>query len=282
MLTKIKNIFHHIAQTELSITQDQFQSYMKEHNISKQNIELELAFETNNSLSFDQFYLWYKESILWDNDIALHKAEVVDSEGIHLSFPQDESNCNKIIWFITIPIMLVLCITIPDVRKPAVSKYSTLAYLAFILSIAWIGLATYFMVSFAEVIGATIQIPINIMGIVVLAAGTSVPDMLSSIIVARQGKADMAISSSIGSNIFDILVGLPLPWMSFSIYYAEAVSIATDNIALSILILIFMVAIVVVSIHYYRWETDPNLAKIMITFYVLFLVQALVRSDWSC
>ena len=45
------------------------------------------------------------------------------------------------------------------------------------------------------------------MGLTFLAAGTSVPDLLSSVIVARQGKGDMAVSSSIGSNIFDVLVG---------------------------------------------------------------------------
>ncbi|KAG7238193.1 hypothetical protein INR49_031108 [Caranx melampygus] len=42
--------------------------------------------------------------------------------------------------------------------------------------------------------------------------GTSVPDCMASVIVARQGMGDMAISNSIGSNVFDILVGLGLPW----------------------------------------------------------------------
>ena len=43
-------------------------------------------------------------------------------------------------------------------------------------------------------------------------------DLLSSLIVARQGEGDMAVSSSIGSNIFDILVGLPLPWILYMVY----------------------------------------------------------------
>ena len=57
-----------------------------------------------------------------------------------------------------------------------------------------------------------------VMGLTVLAAGTSVPDLLSSVIVARMGaEGDMAVSSYIGSNIFDILVGLPLPWLIFAL-----------------------------------------------------------------
>ena len=54
--------------------------------------------------------------------------------------------------------------------------------------------------------------PDEVMGYTFLAAGTSVPDLMSSVIVAKQGLGDMAVSSSIGSNIFDITFGLPLPW----------------------------------------------------------------------
>ena len=49
---------------------------------------------------------------------------------------------------------------------------------------------------FAQILGATI-----------LAAGTSIPDLITSVIVARKGRGDMAVSSSIGSNMFDITVG---------------------------------------------------------------------------
>lgn len=50
----------------------------------------------------------------------------------------------------------------------------------------------------AEVIGALIAIPQAIMGLTFLAAGTSVPDLITSVIVAKKGFGDMAVSSSIG------------------------------------------------------------------------------------
>ena len=55
-------------------------------------------------------------------------------------------------------------------------------------------------------------IPDSIMGITFLAAGTSVPDAMASVMVARQGQGDMAVSNTIGSNVFDVLIGLALPW----------------------------------------------------------------------
>ncbi len=45
------------------------------------------------------------------------------------------------------------------------------------------------------------------MGYTLLAAGTSIPDLITSVIVARKGRGDMAVSSSIGSNMFDVTVG---------------------------------------------------------------------------
>lgn len=55
--------------------------------------------------------------------------------------------------------------------------------------------------------GDTFRMPSEIMGLTFLAAGTSIPDLITSVLVARKGFGDMAVSSSVGSNIFDVSVG---------------------------------------------------------------------------
>lgn len=77
----------------------------------------------------------------------------------------------------------------------------------FIGSICWIAAYSYLMVWWANVAGDTIRIPPEVMGLTFLAAGTSIPDLITSVIVARKGFGDMAVSSSVGSNIFDVTVG---------------------------------------------------------------------------
>ena len=62
------------------------------------------------------------------------------------------------------------------------------------------------------VIGFTLGIPDTVMGLTFIAAGVSVPDALSGIAVVKEGHGDMAVSNAIGSNVFDILVCLGLPW----------------------------------------------------------------------
>lgn len=126
------------------------------------------------------------------------------------------------------------------------------------------------MVELASILGDTIGIPSFIMGLTLLAAGTSVPDMLSSIIVARQGKGDMAVSSSIGSNIFDVAVGLPLPWLLYAISKnGNPVIVMSDNIGLSIGILLLMLIIVVILIVINKWKMTKCLGIFMFVLYFL-------------
>ncbi|KAI4472490.1 hypothetical protein M0802_016773 [Mischocyttarus mexicanus] len=95
----------------------------------------------------------------------------------------------------------------------------------FIGSIVWIAGYSYLMVWWANVAGDTVGIPPEVMGLTFLAAGTSIPDLITSVIVARKGFGDMAVSSSVGSNIFDVTVGLPVPWLLYGLIYGKPVEV---------------------------------------------------------
>ena len=235
--------------------------------------------ESGNQITYEQFNTWFKTTILWEELKEKAEEESAVMEGVFEQMRMPDTVSGKIIWAITIIPLTCFWLTIPDVTIPSKQKYCVIT---FIMSILWIGIVSYWMVDWATLIGNTIGIPENVMGLTILAMGTSIPDLISSVIVARQGKGDMAISSSIGSNIFDVLVGLPIPWLSFAIYYWTSVNIISDNLAISLMVLILMLVAVVISIWYCNWETKRQLAYIMMSFYVIFVVQDLMRSSWSC
>ncbi|MDU9048342.1 MAG: calcium/sodium antiporter [Candidatus Electrothrix sp. Rat3] len=83
----------------------------------------------------------------------------------------------------------------------------------FFVSIAVIVGISWILVKSVIIFGDATAIPPVIVALTLLAAGTSAPDMISSVVVARQGRGDMAVANAVGSNIFDILVGLGLPWL---------------------------------------------------------------------
>ena len=101
--------------------------------------------------------------------------------------------------------------------------------IAFFMSIVWIIIASYFMVECAHGFGCHVGIPPFVMGVAVLAAGTSIPDALASMVVAEQGDGDMAVANAIGSNVFDICIGMGLPLIISQMVYAEPYPV-TDTI----------------------------------------------------
>lgn len=66
------------------------------------------------------------------------------------------------------------------------------------------------VVNSAEVIAAGFGLSENLIGLTVCAIGTSLPELVTSIVAARKGEVDMAIGNVIGSNIFNILLVLAL------------------------------------------------------------------------
>merc|ERR1740138_859286 len=106
----------------------------------------------------------------------------------------------------SLPVYVPIYYTLP---KPCERHF----LVTFGFSLLWIAGFSFLLVWWVDTIGRVLGISEVIMGFTFLAAGTSIPDAVSSMAVAKAGEGDMAVSSSIGSNIFDILVGLPIPWI---------------------------------------------------------------------
>ncbi|VEN49026.1 unnamed protein product, partial [Callosobruchus maculatus] len=123
-------------------------------------------------------------------------------EAMDMSWPQGTRK--RITYVLLAPIVFPLWLTLPDTRSPRGKKFFPITFVG---SIMWIAAYSYLMVWWADTVGDTVKIPPEVMGLTFLAAGTSIPDLITSVIVARKGFGDMAVSSSVGSNIFDVTVG---------------------------------------------------------------------------
>uniref|UniRef100_A0A8C1VCQ5 Solute carrier family 24 member 4b n=1 Tax=Cyprinus carpio TaxID=7962 RepID=A0A8C1VCQ5_CYPCA len=173
-------------------------------------------------------------------------------------------------WLISWPLLLILYFTIPNCAK---SRWERCFMLSFILSTVWIAVFSYFMVWMVTIVGYTLGIPDVIMGITFLAAGTSVPDCIASLIVARQGLGDMAVSNTIGSNVFDILVGLGVPWalQTMAVSYGSVVMISSRGLVYSVVLLLGSVALTIIGIHLNGWKLDFKLGVYVLVLYAIFL-----------
>lgn len=84
----------------------------------------------------------------------------------------------------------------------------------------------------------------------------------------------MAVSSSIGSNIFDVTVGLPLPWLLYNIVNG---SVTVDKEASEVIVLMAMLVSVIVAVMCMRWKMNKKLGYAMLVLYVIFMAYALLK-----
>lgn len=107
-----------------------------------------------------------------------------DEELPFWKWPSDKGRFSQMTWIITWPIRLIFFLTIPDCEKPQLKKWFPVTFL---MCIIWIGSLSYIVAWMITIIGDTLRIPDSVMGITFLAAGTSIPEAVSSVIVTRQG-----------------------------------------------------------------------------------------------
>lgn len=150
---------------------------------------------------------------------------------------------------------------------PSSKKY----YLTFSISIFIIAGLSWVLVESAIKMSAILGIPEAIVALTVLAIGTSVPDTISSVIVAKQGRGGMAISNAIGSNIFDILVGLGVPWLIFLAINGGTIPVSTENLYGSVVLLFATVFVIFFLFLLRKWRIGNKSGYFLIILYIAYL-----------
>lgn len=116
-----------------------------------------------------------------------------------------ESTGGKLFFVYCFPLLVLFKYSILDVRK---KKWTNFYPITMTTTVVWLAVMAEGMMTGAETSGCIMQIPQDVMGLTVAAAGTSLPNLFASLIVAKQGLGNMSVSNAFGSNTFNIFVAL--------------------------------------------------------------------------
>jgi len=161
----------------------------------------------------------------------------------------------------------MLCVIFPNPRR---------YYLVFFFSILIIAGLSWILVELAVVISEDLGIPEAIIALTVLAIGTSIPDLFSSLIVARQGRGEMAVSNAIGSNIFDILVGLGLPFIIVMSISGGVIDAGGDLMS-STLVLSGSVVLLIILLVTLRWKVGKFAGIVLLAAYIFYVTYEIIK-----
>ena len=121
----------------------------------------------------------------------------------------------------------------------------------------------------AVAIAERIGVSDTIIGLTICAVGTSLPELVTSIVAARKNQLDMAIGNVVGSNVFNILFVLGIAATISPIPFAiENIIDICVLIAFSVLIYIFCIT---------KKSINKVEGGIMVALYVIFMVYVCLR-----
>lgn len=83
----------------------------------------------------------------------------------------------------------------------------------------------------AKTIASKLGVSENIIGLTVVAIGTSLPELITSVMAAKKGETDIAVGNIVGSNIFNVLMVGGVSAMIFPLPFApKGVSFLPDGL----------------------------------------------------
>ena len=136
-----------------------------------------------------------------------------------------------------------------------------------IVGIAGLALAAGFVVDGASRLATSLGIPELIVGLTVVAIGTSAPEIVTTVIAALQGRRDLAVGNAVGSNIFNILLVLG----ASGIFAPDGIIVSDDALRLDLPVLLAAafacLPIVAWDNKLDRWE-----GAVFVSYYVAYVI----------
>lgn len=141
--------------------------------------------------------------------------------------------------------------------------------LLLVVGIAAIVVGGQAVVNGASDIARSFGVSETLIGLTIVAVGTSLPELVTSIVAVKKGEDDIAIGNVVGSNIFNIL---------FIIGMAAAIkSIQVDKALITDIIMLFVISAVFYLSVLKKRTVGRVGGTVMVLTYVVYMIYAVIR-----
>ena len=120
-----------------------------------------------------------------------------------------------------------------------------------------------FVVNSATAIAQTFGMSNTLIGLTIVAIGTSLPELVTSIVAAKKGEADLALGNVIGSNTFNILFVLGISSV------VNSITVEFDSVIDTILLIIVNVIVLAIVVKK-KSSIGKSVGVVMILMYLIY------------
>ena len=109
----------------------------------------------------------------------------------------------------------------------------------------------------------------TLVGLTIVSIGTSLPELVTSVVAARKNEVDMAIGNAVGSNVFNILMVLGIASA------ISPVSLIIENVIDILVLVIFSIIVWVFAKS--RKKIDRREGIVMVLMYLAYSTYIIMR-----
>lgn len=211
-----------------------------------------------------------------------HTAAVLDEDHRLEEVPKPgaTSFLGELVYCVVYQVKVAMEYTLPDVRLEEATAATV--WTTVVSSLLWLFAGTYVMVRSFEAAALRWRVSEVAVGAALGAVGTSLPNCLASMVAAKKGYGDMAMSNVFGSNVFYLLGALGVSWSLCAAanagpYEAVVEPGAFDSLLFALVFLLLHVALVWRS----GFELLPWHAHAHSAMYLLYLSYTITRAWWG-
>ena len=144
-------------------------------------------------------------------------------------------------------------------------------WLFIILGFVGLFLGGKLVVDYAVIIARELHVSDKLIGLTIVSAGTSFPELATSAVAAYKKRSDLAVGNVVGSNIFNLLLIIGVSAEISPIPYSTAFNF--DLFIFGVGTLFLLIAMFTLKSHRLdRWE-----ASILLSLYIIYMVMIIFR-----
>ena len=131
---------------------------------------------------------------------------------------------------------------------------------------------SYYCVLNAEIVAKIIGVPDLIIGLTIMAIGTSLPELAATIAALIQRKGAMVVGNILGSNILNVVLVVPIIGF-FSYIELDSAIFSRDFLLLVILSLLFVITVILNQKKFFPLIATRTFGFVFISVYVLYVLR---------
>lgn len=161
-------------------------------------------------------------------------------------------------------------------KEPRTTRNTIINIVFILIGLGLLVLGSNWLVDSAVQIAKALGVSELVIGLTIVAVGTSLPEVATSVIAALKGESDIAVGNAVGSNIFNLLGVLGIG----ALVSPDGIFVAQRVLQFDLPVMVF-VALLTLPVFYLDSRISRIEGGLLFSYYVVYVIYVILRAAES-